>query len=77
MDGERTRILSTKISKREKKEIIEGLLRSEKVQVGESIDYLRFQELYQIYAKQMSEQKFAELLDISYSNFINMKNKRM
>lgn len=43
--------------------------------VNTTIDYLKFQQLYESYAKEISEREFAEALGMSYFSFGVMKNK--
>ena len=64
-----------KISKEEKEKKIEKLLKSRKVKAGQLIDYSYFKELYEPHKEKMEQVEFAEILGISYANFINMKNK--
>lgn len=56
-----------------KEKIINELLASEKVQVGQSIDYLKFLELYNPYKAKLSEQEFATILDISKGSYNYIK----
>ncbi len=60
----------------EKELIIEEILK--KVRPCELIDYKQFIDLYEQYKNKMSELEFAEILEISYKNFFNVKkyNKR-
>lgn len=60
----------------EKELIIEEILK--KVRPCELIDYKQFIDLYEQYKNKMSELEFAEILEISYKNFFNVRkyNKR-
>ena len=77
--GQKARILKErkeKISEEEKEEIIEKLLSTKKVRVGQSISYAQLLELYKPYKEKLNEQDFAGILGISYSKYMSMKNKR-
>ncbi len=74
--GRRTRILKEKklgISDERKEKIIKEL--KEKGYENESIYYKEFLSLYKPFSEEMSEKDFAYLLDITDSNYKNMKNK--
>ena len=76
--GIKTKVLRErieKISEEEKQEIIEELLNSGKVKPGQSINYEYFKELYEPHKEQMAELEFAELLGISYRNYMNIKHR--
>ena len=63
-----------KVAEKEKKEIIEELLKSGKVRVKQLIDYEYFKLLYEPYKEKIDEIEFASVLGISYSNYMNIKN---
>ena len=46
-----------------------------KVQVEQLITYQEFLELYEPYKEEISEIEFAEILGISYGNYLTIKNK--
>ena len=74
----KTKILKerrVKISEEEREEIIEELIRTQKVRVGQSIDYAQFLELYEPYKEKLNEQEFAEILGISYPNYMGIKHQ--
>ncbi len=74
--GRRTRILKEKklgISDERKEKIIKEL--KEKGYENESIYYKEFLSLYKPFSEEMPEKDFAYLLDITDSNYKNMKNK--
>ena len=79
--GKRAKVLKDrrerieKISEEKKQEIIEELLNSGKVKPGQSINYEYFKELYEPHKEQMAELEFAELLGISYRNYMNIKHR--
>ncbi len=74
--GQRTKILKeeNKIPEKRKEEIREELIKKGCYR-NKLIDYQEFLELYKPYEKEMSEKEFAEILGISYGNYISMKNK--
>ncbi len=63
-----------KIQEKRKEEIREDLIK--KGYRNKLIDYQEFLELYKPYEKEMSEVEFAEILGISYGNYINIRNKK-
>ena len=73
--GQRARIFKKKyvnISEEEKEKIQIEVL--EKVQIGQSINYQEFIELYEPYQNKINEIYFASILGISYSSYFNIKN---
>ena len=77
--GTRAKVLKNRIEKtneKEKNEIIEELLNSGKVRIGQLIEYQYFKELYEPYREKMAEVEFANLIGIKYSNHRNLKNLR-
>ena len=76
--GGKTKVLKNRkeeISKEEKKKIIDELIKSKKIKVGQSINYEYFLEIYEPYKDRMEEKEFAGLLGISYANYLNIKHK--
>ncbi len=73
--GTRARVLKeeNKIPDERKGEIREDLIK--RGYAKKSIDYQEFLELYKPYKKEMSEVEFAEILGISYSNYMNIRHK--
>lgn len=59
---------------REKEKIIEELIKENKIRPGQLIDYKYFKEIYEPYKEKMDEKTFAELLGITYPNYMNMKH---
>ena len=77
--GTKARILKErkeKISEEKREEIIEELLSTKRVRVGQFIDYSQLLELYEPYTDIMSEQELAGILGIKYDNYKSIKNKR-
>ncbi len=73
--GTRARILKEEIKiTEERKEEIQKELKKQGY-TNKSIDYKEFQELYESYKNEMSEQDFAEVIGIKYGNYMNMKNQ--
>ena len=62
---------------REKEEIIEKLLISDKIKIGQSIDYAYFKQLYELYKEKMNEVEFAEILEITYNSYLKIKNNAL
>lgn len=74
-EGGATKILSVKevsCSKERKKEILEEI--KKKGYIKKAIGYEEFKKIYNVYQSEMSEQEFAEILGIKYSNYRSMKN---
>lgn len=78
--GRKAKILkSMQVTKEEKQEIVEKIIekiRSGKIKLGDSINYVQFLELYNPYMDIMNEIKFAEILEVNKGNYQAMKNKR-
>ena len=64
------------IIKEEGKEIVEELLYSNKIKVGQLINYEDFVVLHKPYKDKINENNFAQILGIEYNNFRSMKNVR-
>ncbi len=71
--GTKARILKEEVISKEKKEEIRENLRK-KGYTNKLISYQEFLELYEPYKNEMTEVKFAEIIDISYINYMSMKN---
>lgn len=56
----------------EKEQILDEILQN--FSPCQIIDYKQFLDLYEQYKDKMSEQEFAEILEINYKNFSNVKN---
>ncbi len=61
------------ISEEEKEKIKTEILK--KVKVGQSVNYVEFLELYELYKEKISEKDFAQILGINYVNYKNIKNR--
>lgn len=59
---------------KEKKRVLEELLRSEQIELGQLINYAQFSNLYAPYKYAMNEREFAETLEITGSGFYGMKH---
>ena len=57
----------------EKEEIRKEILK--RVRVGQAINYEDFKVLYKPYEKKITEVEFANTLEISYRNYMNMRNQ--
>ena len=73
--GRRTKVLKEekKIPNERKEEIREDIRK--KGYRNKAIDYQEFLELYKPYKNEMKEKEFAEILEISYSNYMSIKNR--
>ena len=58
-----------------KRELIENLLKSNLIRIGEIINYQRFKEIHSNGYSHIPEYHFAEMLGINNGNFNNVKNK--
>lgn len=59
---------------KEKKRVLEELLRSEQIELGQLINYAQFSNLYAPYKYAMNEREFAGALEITGSGFYGMKH---
>ena len=71
-----TRVLGNneKITEEEKNYIIKSILEDKKIEVGQSINYAYFLELYEQYKTKMQEKDFAKILGISDCSYKSMEN---
>lgn len=59
-------------------DVISEKIKNQIIQLGyknKKIDYEEFKNLYNIYGHNMKEYQFAQILNITYANYNNMKNK--
>ena len=78
--GRKAKILKeskSPISEEEKELIIEELLREGKIKPGQLINYEEFKKIYDTYRDKLSEQDFAEILEINITTYRNIKSRRI
>lgn len=76
--GKKARVLKNNkdiIPDEDRERIISELIRKNNLRYGQSISYTEFLELYDKYKEIMTEKNFASILEISYDNLKNIKNK--
>lgn len=65
------------VKKRQLKVLRQEMIEKEKLHINDSINYEKFLELYNEYGKELSQEDFARIyLDISISNYYNLKSKK-
>lgn len=68
--------LQKKVNRRTVAKEREALIQSEKLRINQKLDYAKFQELYQKYGQNYSEEDFAKyFLDIDYSRLLAIRSK--
>ncbi len=65
-----------KVSEEERNQVVEELIKNKNARPYQYCDYERFLELYSGYEEKYSEKTFYEMLDLSYRDFYQIKNKK-